>query len=159
MNENMNNIKNQKIGALIVMEIVKKLFPEIILIHAHADNNTFYYEFGVKKPLSNEDIAVIKSHVNLYASKISSIQQYRIKKEDAFWLFRSEPVKLIQLSENRSRAPKICQINEFYDLCEESLEIDPSNRFHIVNIQGKIPMQEIGNLPWIKQRIYGSVRI
>ncbi|RLI66209.1 MAG: hypothetical protein DRO88_02455 [Promethearchaeia archaeon] len=151
----------QKLGAFVIGAVVKQLYPSIRLISAHASDDDFYYEFGVQHPLKNADLIKIHKALDEFISSSPKIQQFSIRIEDAYWLFRSEPEKLVELDKliNEYFAPPvICQINEYFDICCEEIPEILLDSIVIEEIKGIIPSQQFDNSPWIRQRIYGSVR-
>lgn len=149
----------QKLGAFILSAAVKQIYPEVLLISAYADNESFYYEFGVQNPLKPKDIKKIEQFLHEFIAKSPKIHQFSLRIEDAYWLFKSEPKKIEDLGKYYSSPPIICKIADYYDLCGEQLPELPISSLRIEKLHALIPSQPSNSLPWIKQRIYGSVQV
>lgn len=156
--QSLSSQDQQQLGALVVMAAVKDLYPEAILVRGSAENEQFYYEFGFKNPINSHDLQQIHQKVQNILKDHFIVKQYRVRREEAYMLFHNEPEKILELAEQDSPAPMICQIDDWFDLCENPLIVGESSLDDISISFKELPAQISGDFPWIRQRIYGMAQ-
>jgi len=104
-------------SAHVLASAVKELFPEAKLGIGPAAREGFYYDFDVKKPFTQEDLAEIEKRMAKIIKQDLRFERKEIKKAEAKKLFKDEPYKL-ELIEELEEPLTIYTHGNFSDLCK-----------------------------------------
>jgi len=98
-------------------EAVQSTFPEAKFGIGPAIENGFYYDFGLPRPLTPDDLPLIETKMNeIIAANVPFISQ-EVTKEEARRLFASQPYKLELIDEIPDEKVSLYQEGSFVDLC------------------------------------------
>jgi threonyl-tRNA synthetase len=119
-------------------EAILSLFPDTEFGIGPAIENGFYYDFGLPRPLTPDDLPLIETRMNeIIASNAPFISQ-KVTKEEASRLFASQPYKLELLNEILDEKVSLYQQGAFIDLCRGP-HVSTSGEikaFKLINIAG-----------------------
>ena len=124
----------------IMAAAVQELFPKVKFGIGPAIENGFYYDFGLSKSLSPEDLPKIEKKMQAMIKNGVSFNKKQVSKKEAKKIFKGQPYKLELIKEVKEKNVTIYQSNGFIDLCKgphikSSKEIDPKS-FKLNKIAG-----------------------
>jgi len=104
-------------AAHVMAEAVQSIFPDAKFGIGPAIENGFYYDFGLPRPLTPDDLPLIETKMNeIIAANMPFISQ-EVTKEEARRLFSSQPYKLELIDEIPDKKVGLYQQGSFVDLC------------------------------------------
>ncbi|MEG2596029.1 MAG: threonine--tRNA ligase, partial [Ruthenibacterium sp.] len=103
----------------ILAQAVKHLFPAAKLAIGPAIDGGFYYDFDVKKPFSNEDLAALEAEMKKIAKEGIPLTRKEVTPDEARALEKDEPYKLELLEEHAAKGDNLIfyEQGDFLDLC------------------------------------------
>ena len=103
----------------ILAQAVKHLFPAAKLAIGPAIDGGFYYDFDVKKPFSNEDLAALEVEMKKIAKEGIPLMRKEVTPAEARVLEQDEPYKLELLEEHAAKGDNLLfyEQGDFRDLC------------------------------------------
>jgi threonyl-tRNA synthetase len=103
--------------AHVMAEAVQSIFPDAKFGIGPAIENGFYYDFGLPRPLTPDDLPLIETKMNeIIVANVPFIRQ-EVTKEEARRLFASQPYKLELIDEIPDEKVSLYQQGSFVDLC------------------------------------------
>jgi len=104
-------------AAHVMAEAVQSIFPDAKFGIGPAIENGFYYDFGLPRPLTPDDLPLIESKMNeIIVANVPFISQ-EVTKEEARQLFASQPYKLELIDEIPDEKVSLYRQGSFVDLC------------------------------------------
>ena len=102
----------------IMVQAVKRLFPDVKFAIGPAISDGFYYDFDVEKPFTDEDKANIESEMKKIIKENIEIEKFSLPKEEALKLMEGQPYKQ-ELIEELPKGEEISFYKQgnFTDLC------------------------------------------
>ncbi|MFA4998994.1 MAG: threonine--tRNA ligase [Candidatus Paceibacterota bacterium] len=141
----------------IMANAVQDLYPGTKLGIGPAIENGFYYDFGLDKNFTPEDLPKIESKMRELIKKNLIFEKEVILKEKAQEIFKNQPYKLELIKELPEKEITIYKSGEFIDLCSgphiKSTKEIPSDAFKLQKTAGAYWRGSEKN-PML-QRIYG----
>lgn len=108
------------LGAHVIAQAVKRLYPNTKLGIGPSIDNGFYYDFKVEKPFSEEDLKKIEEEAKKIIKEDLTIERFTLPREDAIKLMKeqNEDYK-IELIEELPEGEEISfyKQGEYIDLC------------------------------------------
>ncbi len=104
-------------SAHVMAEAVQSLFPEARFGIGPAIDNGFYYDFGLPRPLTPEDLPMIENRMREIVDANVPFIKEELGKETARCLFASQPYKLELIDELPDATVSIYKQGSFTDLC------------------------------------------
>jgi len=103
----------------IMAQAVKRLFPEAQLGIGPAIEDGFYYDFGVEKPFTPEQLTLIEEEMRKIISSAYPIERLEVSKAEAKKLLseHNELLKLELLADLEDETITMFRQGEFIDLC------------------------------------------
>ena len=105
----------------ILAQAVKRLYPNAKLAIGPAIDNGFYYDFGLEKPFSPEELTKIEAEMKKIVKEGIAIEQFELSPEDAIAKLKEmdEPYKVELCEEHADKGEPISfyKQGEFTDLC------------------------------------------
>ena len=101
----------------VMAEAVQYLFPEAKFGIGPTIENGFYYDFELPRPLTPEDLPVIKNKMKEIISQNVPFVTEEISKDEARKLFATQPYKLELINEIPDTSVTIYKQGSFTDLC------------------------------------------
>jgi threonyl-tRNA synthetase len=145
--------------AHVMAEAVLTLFPDAKLAIGPAIEDGFYYDFGLPRPLSTEDLAAIEAGMRKILSGDYPFVRRVLSREEACALFKDQPFKLELIAE-LPEGEEISTYTQdtFTDLCRgphvaSTAEL-PTDAFKLLSVAGAYWRGDEKN-PML-QRIYGT---
>lgn len=141
----------------IMAHAVKDIFKDVKFGIGPTIENGFYYDFGLKNPLTLEDLPKIEKTIKELIKQNIKFEKSFATKDKAKKLFKDQPYKLELIKELKSTKATIYKSGEFTDLCagphiKSTKEINPEG-FKLTKIAGAYWRGSEKN-PML-QRIYG----
>lgn len=141
----------------IMAHAVKNIFKDVKFAIGPTIENGFYYDFGLKNPLTPEDLPKIEKRMREILKQNLSFKRKLVSKNDAKKLFKNQPYKLELIKDLDSKNATIYISGDFTDLCKgphikSTKEINP-DAFKLTKIAGAYWRGDEKN-PML-QRIYG----
>jgi threonyl-tRNA synthetase len=137
-------------------EAVCSLFPQAELGIGPSTPDGFYYDFGLPRPLTPEDLGAIESKMSEIISSDSAFLRSEVNKEEARGIFSSQPYKLELIDELEDDNVTIYKQGSFIDLCRGP-HVDSTGQIKAVKLLS------IAGAYWrgdehrpMLQRIYGT---
>ena len=146
--------------AHLMAQAVKELFPNARVTIGPAIENRFYYDFDVKNPFTDEDLASIEEKMRELAQNNYPVKRKVFSKDEAIDLFKSmdENYKVEIIQEiSPEETLSAYQQDKFIDLCRGP-HVPATGRikyFKILNSSGAYWRGDENNK--MLQRIYGTV--
>jgi threonyl-tRNA synthetase len=103
--------------AHIMAEAVKLIFPDVKFGIGPAIENGFYYDFGLSRPITPEDLPGIEEKMRELVKKGLVFKRESISKDDARKLFRDQPYKMELIEDLPDGEITIYRSGDFVDLC------------------------------------------
>ncbi len=103
--------------AHIMAEAVQCVFPEAKFGIGPTIENGFYYDFELPRPLTPEDLPVIKNKMREIIDQNAPFVAQEISKDEARGLFAAQPYKLELINEISDASVTIYKQGSFTDLC------------------------------------------
>ena len=102
----------------IMVQAVKRLFPDAKLAIGPSIEEGFYYDFDVEKPFTDEDKAKIEEEMKKIIKEDIKIERFSLPKKEALELMKNEPYKQ-ELINDLPEGEEISfyQQGDFTDLC------------------------------------------
>jgi threonyl-tRNA synthetase len=119
-------------------EAILSLFPDTEFGIGPAIENGFYYDFGLPRPLTPDDLPLIETRMNEIIASNAPFVSQKVTKEEASRLFASQPYKLELLNEILDEKVSLYQQGAFIDLCRGP-HVSTSGEikaFKLINIAG-----------------------
>ncbi|MDO8986994.1 MAG: threonine--tRNA ligase, partial [Coriobacteriia bacterium] len=105
-------------AAHVMAEAVKALFPEANFGIGPAIEDGFYYDFGVERPFTPEDLESIEARMTQIIAEELSFKRSEITQLEAFDQFEGEPMKQELISElPEGESISVYNQGQFTDLC------------------------------------------
>jgi len=104
-------------AAHIMAEVVSQLFPDVELGIGPATSDGFYYDFGLPRSLTPEDLSVIEAKMQDIIASNSPFTCEEVSKETAIEMFGSQPYKLELINELDDETATVYRQGSFVDLC------------------------------------------
>jgi threonyl-tRNA synthetase len=101
----------------VMAEAVQSIFPDAKLGIGPAIENGFYYDFGLPRGLTPEDLPLIEDKMKETIKSNAPFRQETMSKEDASKLFQDQPYKLELIRELPDNSVSIYRQSKFVDLC------------------------------------------
>jgi threonyl-tRNA synthetase len=101
----------------IMAEAVLSIFPDARFAIGPAIEDGFYYDFGLPRPLTPEDLPVIERKMGEIVKADLPFTHREITKKEAKKLFALQPYKLELIEEIADEKVGVYQQGEFTDLC------------------------------------------
>ncbi len=126
----------------ILAQAVKRLYPEAKLAIGPAIDEGFYYDFDVKKPFDNDDLAKIEAEMKKIVKSGIEISRFEKAPADAVAFLEeiAEPYKVELASEHADKGEPISFYKqaEFVDLCAgpHLMSVAPVKAFKLTNCTG-----------------------
>jgi threonyl-tRNA synthetase len=124
MNLNQNHTTDDKkleiirhSAAHVMAEAVQSIFPDAKFGIGPAIENGFYYDFGLPRPLTPDDLPLIETKMNEIIAANVPFTSQELTKEEARQLFASQPYKLELIDEIPDEKVSLYQQGSFVDLC------------------------------------------
>jgi threonyl-tRNA synthetase len=136
-------------------EAVLSLFPDTEFGIGPAIENGFYYDFGLPRPLTPDDLPLIEAKMNEIIASNTPFVNQRVTREEAIRLFSNQPYKLELVNEIQDETMSLYQQGAFIDLCRGP-HVSTSGEikaFKLINIAGAYWRGD-EHRPML-QRIYG----
>jgi len=138
-------------------QAVKDIFKDVKFAIGPTIENGFYYDFGLDKTLTPEDLPKIEKRIRELIKENIKFEKSFATKAETNKLFKNQPFKLELIKDLKAKKATIYKSGEFTDLCagphvKSSKEINPEG-FKLVKIAGAYWRGDEKN-PML-QRIYG----
>jgi threonyl-tRNA synthetase len=104
-------------AAHIMAEAVSILFPQVELGIGPSIADGFYYDFGLPRPLTPEDLSAIEAKMREIVASNRPFIREEASKETAREVFASQPFKLELIDELDDDTAVIYRQGDFVDLC------------------------------------------
>ena len=143
-------------AAHIMAEAVSLLFPPVQLGIGPSIDGGFYYDFGLSRPLTPEDLSAIEAKMSEIIASNAPFIREEASKESAREVFSSQPFKLELIDELESDTAVIYRHGSFVDLCRgpHVASTGEIKAFKLLNLAGAYWRgNERGPM---LQRIYGT---
>ncbi len=144
-------------AAHIMADAVVELFPSAELGIGPPIDTGFYYDFGLPRPLTTEDLPVIEEKMRQRIAADLPFERSEVSKDEARRLFASQPYKLELIDEIPGDTVSLYRHGNFVDLCQgphvERTSQVPA--FKLMNVAGAYWRGSEKN-PML-QRIYGAL--
>lgn len=143
-------------AAHIMAEAVSILFPPVQLGIGPPIDGGFYYDFGLSRPLTPEDLSAIEAKMSEIIASNAPFTREEASKESAREVFSSQPFKLELIDELESDTAVIYRHGSFVDLCRgpHVASTGEVKAFKLLNLAGAYWRgNERGPM---LQRIYGT---
>jgi len=143
-------------AAHIMAEAVSLLFPPVQLGIGPPIDGGFYYDFGLSRPLTPEDLSAIEAKMSEIIASNAPFIREEASKESAREVFSSQPFKLELIDELESDTAVIYRHGSFVDLCRgpHVASTGEVKAFKLLNLAGAYWRgNERGPM---LQRIYGT---
>lgn len=101
----------------IMAHAVKDIFKDVKFGIGPTIENGFYYDFGLKNPLTLEDLPKIEKRMRELIKQNIKFEKSFATKDKAKKLFKDQPYKLELIKELKSTKATIYKSGEFTDLC------------------------------------------
>ncbi len=142
----------------VLAQAVKRLFPNTKLGIGPAIENGFYYDFGVEKPLTEEDLNKIEEEMKKIIKENLELERSTLSREEAIKLMKDKNEKYkVQLIEELPEGEEISffKQGEFIDLCAGP-HIESTGRIKAIKLLSTSAAYWKGNQENDSmQRIYG----
>jgi len=141
----------------IMAQAVKDIFKDVKFAIGPTIENGFYYDFGLKNPLTPEDLPKIEKRMREILKQNLEFKRKLVSKNEAKKLFKNQPYKLELIKDLDGKNVTIYISGDFTDLCKgphvkSTKEISP-DAFKLTKIAGAYWRGDEKN-PML-QRIYG----
>jgi len=103
--------------AHILAYAIQELYPGTKFGIGPVIENGFYYDFELKKPITNEDLPKIEKRMKELLKKNIVFKKKIIGKEEAKEIFKDQPYKLELIEEIKDPTVSIYESGNFVDLC------------------------------------------
>jgi len=104
-------------AAHVMAEAVQSIFPDAKFGIGPAIEDGFYYDFGLPRPLTPDDLPLIEAKMNEIIAADLPFMRQEVTKEKARRLFASQPYKLELIDEIPDEKVSLYQQGSFVDLC------------------------------------------
>jgi len=142
-------------AAHVMAEAVRHIFPDVKFGIGPAIEDGFYYDFGLPRPLTPDDLPAIEAKMSeIIKSNVPFVTE-EVTKEEARQLFAAQPYKLELIDEIQDEKVSFYQQGSFVDLCRGP-HVDTTGEiktFKLVSIAGAYWRGD-EHRPML-QRIYG----
>ena len=103
----------------LLAQAVKNLYPNAKLGRGPATENGFYYDFGVEKPFSAEDLKKIEEEMKRLAKEGFELERFELSPEEATKLMeeKGEIYKLELIKKHEGETLSFYKQGDFVDLC------------------------------------------
>jgi len=142
-------------AAHVMAEAVQSIFPDAKFGIGPAIENGFYYDFGLPRSLTPDDLPLIEAKMGeIIASDLPFVRQ-EVTKEEARQLFAAQPYKLELIDEIPDDEVSLYRQGSFVDLCRgpHVSSTGEIKAFKLINIAGAYWRGD-EHCPML-QRIYG----
>jgi len=142
-------------AAHVMAEAVQSIFPDAKFGIGPAIENGFYYDFGLPRSLTPDDLPLIEAKMGeIIASDLPFVRQ-EVTKEEARRLFAAQPYKLELIDEIPDDEVSLYRQGSFVDLCRgpHVSSTGEIKAFKLINIAGAYWRGD-EHCPML-QRIYG----
>jgi len=142
-------------AAHVMAEAVQSTFPEAKFGIGPAIEDGFYYDFGLPRPLTPDDLAIIEAKMREIIALDTPFIKEEATKEEARELFAAQPYKLELIGEIPDEKVGLYRQGSFVDLCRgpHVSRTGEIKAFRLVNIAGAYWRGD-EHRPML-QRIYG----
>ena len=103
--------------AHLMAQAMQRLYPGTCYGVGPAIEEGFYYDFGVKEPISNEDLIKIEQEMKKIAKENLPINHYKLSKKDAKEKFKHDKYKLELIDAIEDDLVGIYEQGEYADVC------------------------------------------
>ena len=104
-------------AAHVMAEAVRHIFPDVKFGIGPAIEDGFYYDFGLPRPLTPDDLPAIEAKMSeIIKSNVPFVTE-EVTKEEARRLFAAQPYKLELIDEIQDEKVSFYQQGSFVDLC------------------------------------------
>ena len=103
--------------AHLMAQAMQRLYPGTCYGVGPAIEEGFYYDFGVKEPVSNEDLIKIEQEMKKIAKENLPINHYKLSKKDAKEKFKHDKYKLELIDAIEDDLVGIYEQGEYADVC------------------------------------------
>jgi threonyl-tRNA synthetase len=103
----------------LLAQAVKNLYPNAKLGRGPATENGFYYDFGVEKPFSAEDLKKIEEEMKRLAKEGLELERFELSPDEAVKLMeeKGEIYKLELIKKHEGETLSFYKQGDFVDLC------------------------------------------
>ncbi|MCX7657813.1 MAG: TGS domain-containing protein, partial [Oscillospiraceae bacterium] len=103
----------------LLAQAVKNLYPNAKLGRGPATENGFYYDFGVEKPFSADDLKKIEDEMKRLAKEGLELERFELSPEEAEKLMgeKDEIYKLELIKKHEGETLSFYKQGDFVDLC------------------------------------------
>ena len=143
-------------AAHIMAEAVSLLFPEVELGIGPSIADGFYYDFGLPRSLTTEDLGAIEAKMNEIDASTAPFLREETSREAAREILKSQPFKIELIDEMEDDTAVIYRHGSFVDLCRGP-HVDTTGEvtaFKLLNVAGAYWRGD-ERRPML-QRIYGT---
>lgn len=105
-------------AAHIMADVVLEMFPTAELGIGPPIDSGFYYDFGLPRPLTTEDLPVIEEKMRERIAADLPFERSEVSKEEARRLFARQPYKLELIDEIAGDTVSLYRHGGFVDLCQ-----------------------------------------
>ncbi|HUT96372.1 MAG TPA: threonine--tRNA ligase [Candidatus Paceibacterota bacterium] len=102
----------------IMAHAVKDIFKDVKFAIGPTIDNGFYYDFGLKNPLTPEDLPKIEKRMREILKQNLAFKRKLVSKNEAKKLFKNQPYKLELIKDLDSKNATIYISGDFTDLCK-----------------------------------------
>ncbi len=144
-------------AAHIMADAVMELFPSAELGIGPPIDTGFYYDFGLPRPLTTDDLPIIEEKMRQRIAADLPFERSEISKEEARQLFANQPYKLELIDEIPGDTVSLYRHGNFVDLCQGP-HVERTSQvpeFKLMNVAGAYWRGSEKN-PML-QRIYGAL--
>ncbi len=141
----------------IMAEAVVEMFPEAKLGIGPPIDTGFYYDFGLPRPLTTDDLPLIEEKMRRRIESDVPFEPSLISKDEARGLFRDQPYKLELIDEIADEKVGLYRHGSFVDVCQGP-HVDRTGEvavFKLMSVAGAYWRGSERN-PML-QRIYGAL--
>jgi threonyl-tRNA synthetase len=144
-------------GAHVMAEAVTDLFPDARLGIGPPIENGFYYDFGLPRPITPDDLAAVEDRMRASIAAAKHFERRPLSKAEALELFQDQPYKRELIEQFGDGNLSVYQHGDFVDLCrgphvETTADLGP---FALMSVAGAYWRGDEKN-PQL-QRIYGTM--
>ncbi len=144
-------------AAHILATAVRELFPTAAIGFGPAIEDGFYYDFGVERPFTPEDLAQIEARMTEVAAKDYPFVREEVSREEALKRFKDDPLKLERIGDlPEGETITVYTDGPFVDLCRGPHVPATSRLKHFKLLHGAGAYWRGDSRRQMLQRIYGT---
>ncbi|MGH8104653.1 MAG: threonine--tRNA ligase [bacterium] len=125
-------------GAHILAQAVKRLYPTAKLAIGPPIEEGFYYDFGVERPFTDEDLKQIEDEMYKISKEGLKVEHVMLPRSEAMNLLKDEPYKLELMQDIPDDPVSFYKQGEFTDLCRGA-HVETTSKvkhFKVLNASG-----------------------